>query len=111
MVTWSGDFAPERFAVPATGVQLQKMMKELKTFAEEGDPGQDVLRGEDVALGLPKSIVDAAMALAPMHRASLIALLAGSLANELDEAEQVVDKLAMIVRAQQPARPTRKRRS
>lgn len=106
-VTWSNNFQPERFAIPKTGLDLQKAMNELKVMAD----GDDQIDGDDEeALGLPKPLVEAVLALEPMQRASLGALIAGSLANELVEVRTVAGQLVDALKKQhKPARHGRKR--
>lgn len=112
MVSWSSNFQPERFAIPKTGLDLQTEMTELAALAD-GDDSLDA--GEDTeGLGLPTPLVEAVLALEPMQRASLAALIAGSLANELVDARGVAAQLVSALQQRapkKPARPHRKRGS
>ncbi|MEO6777070.1 MAG: plasmid pRiA4b ORF-3 family protein [Kofleriaceae bacterium] len=84
LVEWAGNFKPERFAIPKTGRDLGREMKQLEELTDQGDDGE-LFDDDDPRLGLPAPLVDAVLALEPMQRASLSALIAGSLANELLE--------------------------
>jgi len=102
MMSWSNGFEPERFKLPKNGQDLRSEMERLKALAD----GDDV---EDLELGgplsdLPKSLVQAVLALPPMARASLAALIAGSLADEVEHAHSIVDQLAAATRAPKPPR-------
>jgi hypothetical protein len=102
-VIWAGDFQPERFALPKAGLDLTREMKQLKKLADEGgeEPG-----GPGPEIGLPSQLVEAVLALEPLHRASLAALIAGSLANELLEVRAAAGSL---IDSLNQARATRKR--
>lgn len=89
---WADGFEPEQFAVPKTGLDLSKPIEELRELADDSFDEQ----GSD----LPRALVDAVLALHPMQRASLGAVIAGSLANELEDALLIINKLAM----QKPSR-------
>ncbi|MBA2544382.1 MAG: plasmid pRiA4b ORF-3 family protein [Deltaproteobacteria bacterium] len=107
MVQWVGDFQPERFAVPKAGRDLREQMEEFRDLAD--DDGMDDIETDEV-LDLPKPLVKAVLALEPMQRASLGALIAGSLADELMELRSVVGQLAAKMREQRkPARAGRRR--
>ena len=96
LMTWSGDFKPERFKVPTNGLDLREEMDRLKALANEDGPFEqpDVDFDDEPMLALPKPLVEAVLALDPMRRASLGALIAGSLANELVTVRQAADRLA-----------------
>jgi hypothetical protein len=83
LVTWSNDFQPEGFVIPKTGLYLQKSMNELMVIGRTGDPDTEA------ELPLPESLVGAVLALKPMQRARLGAMIAGSLARELVEVRTV----------------------
>ena len=100
-VEWSANFQPERFAIPKAGLDLQKAMTKLAAMAngdEAGDDELDLEENDEVAL--PKLLVEAVLALAPMQRASLAAVIAGSLANELLEIHDVARQLAAALKKQ-----------
>ena len=84
--------------------------KELTTqdLADDDDGMDD--REVDEVLDLPKPLVKAVLALEPMQRASLGALIAGSLADELMELRSVVGQLAAKMREhRKPTRAVRRR--
>jgi hypothetical protein len=102
-VSWSGNFQPERFAIPKTGLDLRTSMNELDVMAA-GDDADN----EYDALDLPTPLVEAVLALEPMQRASLSALIAGSLASELVEVRTVSGQLVEELKKQRkPARHVR----
>jgi len=86
-VQWSDNFKPERFSLPKAGRDLRQEIVRLRVLANGDDT--DELDGsdgyDDPTMLLPKQLVEAVLALEPMQRASLNALIAGSLANELLE--------------------------
>jgi Plasmid pRiA4b ORF-3-like protein len=92
----------ERFAVPKS--DLRKEMAELKSLAD-GDE-------DEVAdpTALPRPLVDAVLALEPMQRASLAAVIAGSLANELLDARENVVALATAIKTGQKHGPRKRGR-
>lgn len=95
---WADGFEPEQFAVPKTGLDLGEAIEELRELADGDDEGVD----------LPKPLVDAVLALHPMQRAALGAMIAGSLADELADALVIINKLAT---QQKPARRSKRTRS
>jgi hypothetical protein len=100
LVEWSDGFQPEELAIIT---DLEPGMAELAQYSE------DEVLDED-ALALPDALVEAVLALEPMQRASLAALIAGSLANQLLEAEGIAARLAATIKTQaKPARGGRKR--
>lgn len=110
MKSWSSNFQPERFAIPKSGLDLQKAMDELEEMAN-GDDAFEHGHGEET-LGLPPSLVEAVLALEPMQRASLSALIAGSLANELIEVRAAAGELVTAMQERdrkKSARTHRKR--
>ena len=81
-------------------------MGELEKLAHEG--GEDEL--DEPAFRVPKLLVEAVLALDPMQRASLGALIVGSLANELVEVQSLAAQLADgLKRQHKPARSGRTR--
>jgi hypothetical protein len=81
-------------------------MAQLKQLADRGNddaPGGPLI-------DLPKALVDAVLALPPMGRASLAALIAGSLADEVHHAHSVIDELVAATRAP-PRRPGVRKRT
>jgi hypothetical protein len=63
-------------------------------------------------IGLPEALVQAVLALEPMQRASLAALIAGSLATELIEVQRVAGQLVTAMKdrdKKKSARTHRKR--
>jgi hypothetical protein len=82
-------------------------MDQLKALAKDDDDDEV---GEGPAFGLPKPLIEAVLALEPLQRAALGALIVGSLADELvgmrTAAAQRVDGLK---RQHKPARTDRKR--
>jgi hypothetical protein len=101
-VAWAGGFQAERFAVPKS--DLRKEMAELKSLAD-GDE-------DEVAdpTALPRPLVDAVLALEPMQRASLAAVIAGSLANELLDARENIVALATAIKTGQKHGPRKRGR-
>lgn len=80
MIAWiPKGFDPERFV--ASKKDLTNAIEALRKLAEQPDEGEDV-----VVDGLPRSLVEAAIQLPPMQRASLVALLAASLAEDVHTA-------------------------
>jgi hypothetical protein len=90
---WANDLEPERFSVPKNG-DLRKAIETVRpdVDAHAGD-------GEESFGNLPRAIVQAALQLDPMQRASLAALLAGSLAEEVGQLQSIIQKIAPVVRA------------
>ena len=80
-------FAPERFTAPAR--DLTRAIQELRELADGDDDEAD---DHDLIASLPQDLVNSALALAPMQRASLVALLAGSLATDLTTVVSMLDK-------------------
>jgi len=91
-VQWSDNFKPERFSLPKGGRDLRHEMVSLSVLAK-GDDVDELDDDHDSTMGLPKQLVDAVLALEPMQRASLNALIAGSLANELLETRAAAGSL------------------
>lgn len=107
-VTWSGGFDPERFELPKHGLELRDEMEKLKAFAEgDGDVEDD---GDGPTLDLPAPLVEAVLALDPMKRASLGALIAGSLASELVEVRHAAGQLVAAMKARDQKRAGRSHR-
>jgi hypothetical protein len=113
LVAWSGGFQPERFKLPKTGLDLRDEIENLRALAGGDDPSDpdDLDAADEAMLGLPKPLIDAVLALDPMQRASLGALIGGSLANELLEVRRAADQLAAgaLKRDKKGARAPRKR--
>jgi hypothetical protein len=113
LVTWSNDFKPERFVLPRNGLDLRQEMATLRALADGDDPFEeyDVDPDDGPMLELPRPLVEAVLALDPMQRASLAALLAGSLANEIVEVRHAAGQLvgAMKERDKKKTRGHRKR--
>ena len=80
------------------GLLLQRSMSQLEAMMHDHD-GDDL--EVDDTLGLPGPLVEAVLSLAPIQRASLAALIAGSLANEILE-------LRTAPRAHKPKRAPRR---
>lgn len=99
-VTWSNGFKPERFELPKNGVDLREEMENLKALANSGDPFEeyDIDADDGPIIDLPKPLVQAVLALDPMQRASLGALIAGSLATELVEVRHVAGQLVTAMK-------------
>ena len=90
VAAWAGGYQAERFALPKTGLDLRKEMAELKSLADGAQ--------EEELAALPSPLVDAVLALEPMQRASLAALIAGSLASELLDVRQTAAALATSIK-------------
>ena len=113
LVTWSNDFKPERFVLPNNGLDLREEIAKLRALADGDDPLEehDVDPDDGPILDLPKPLVEAVLALDPMQRAALAALIAGSLANEIVEVRHASGQLAgaMKERDKKKTRGHRKR--
>jgi hypothetical protein len=113
LVTWSNDFKRERFVLPKNGLDLRDKIARLRALAD----GDDRLEEYDVdpddapMVDLPKPLVEAALALDPIEHASLVALIAASLANEIVEVGHAAGQLvgAMKERDKKKSRGYRKR--
>jgi hypothetical protein len=103
LVEWSDGFEPERFALPKKGQDLRSEIARLKALAGGDDSSEPDPAGGSL-VHLPKALVQSVLALAPMARASLAALIAGSLADEVELARSTVDRLASVARRQPPSR-------
>jgi hypothetical protein len=95
MAQWAGDFEPEGFELPRSGRDLRDEMEELKELAEEDDAIGDGVAvrfeiGQAGQAELPAGLVSSVLALDPMQRAALAAVIASSLAYEITEAESIV---------------------
>jgi hypothetical protein len=110
LVEWSEGFQPEHFEPPKTGRDLRREINQLKALAKEDDEDDLDEVDEGAAFGLPKPLIAAVLALEPLQRASLGAVIVGSLADELVKvrtaAAQRVDELKQ---QRKPARTDRKR--
>jgi hypothetical protein len=106
LVAWADGFDPERFSLPKNGHDLRVEMARLKQLADGANPESD---GASGPFDLPKSLIDAVLALPPMERASLVAVIAGSLAEDVHDAYSVVDELAAASRARRTRHGARKR--
>jgi hypothetical protein len=75
-------------------------MENLKALANGDDPFEqyDVDADDGPMMNLPKPLVQAVLALDPMQRASLGALIAGSLATELVEVRHVAGQLVTAMK-------------
>jgi hypothetical protein len=110
LVSWSGNFKPERFLVPKGGLDLQDEMERLEALANGDDPDEEDALDDALPADLPKPLVQAVLALPPMSRASLGALIAGSLADEVEHARSVAEQLASATRTKKAARHTTRSR-
>jgi hypothetical protein len=97
---WAGDFQPEGFELPKGGRNLRRDMEELKALGERDQPD------EGDTFGLPRPFIEAVLALDPMQCASLAALIAGSLAEELVDVRNAATQLLQNTK---PARRPRTR--
>jgi hypothetical protein len=113
LVTWSNDFKPERFVLPKSGLDLREEMATLRALADGDDRFEEYdVDPDDVPMvDLPKPLVEAVLALDPIERASLAALIAASLANEIVEVRHAASQLAgaMKERDKKKTRGHRKR--
>ncbi|MBV8756110.1 MAG: plasmid pRiA4b ORF-3 family protein [Deltaproteobacteria bacterium] len=98
LVEWSDGFEPERFTLPTKGKGLRAEMAELKKLANDDD-GDELGESGGMVTDLPKSLVESVLALPPMARASMAALIAGSLADEVEHARSVVQQVMSAARA------------
>jgi hypothetical protein len=113
LVTWSNDFKPERFVLPKNGLDLREEMARLRALADGDDRFEeyDVDPDDAPVVDLPKPLVEAVLALDPMERASLVALIAASLAHEIVAVWDAAGQLAhaMKERDKKKTRGHRKR--
>lgn len=107
MVAWSEHFDPERFALPKGGVDLRDAIEELEAAGEDDE---DV---EGPLVDLPPLLLDAVLALDPLRRASLAAIIAGSLADELMDVRRVTEQLIVAMKedVKKPRAPRKRARS
>lgn len=114
-MTWSNGFNAEHFALPKHGMDLREEMDHLKAFADDDEPFEEssAESGGGPMMDLPKQLVRTVLALAPMQRASLGALIAGSLASELVEVRHVAGELvtAMQKRDKKKAKAPKHRKT
>ncbi len=104
MVEWSSNFEPERFTLPKGGLELRREITRLESFTEEDDSF------DEYEAELPKHFIQSVLALGPIQRASLGALIAASLADELVEVTAIADQLALaLAKKTLPVRQARKR--
>jgi len=77
-----------------------RAVENLKALANSDDPFEeyDVDSDDGPMMDLPKPLVQAVLALDPMQRASLGALIAGSLATELVEVRHVAGQLVTAMK-------------
>lgn len=101
-------FDPERFR--ATAKDLTRDMAEQRRLAEAADGcscGCDCdcgCGGDDPFTALPHALVEGALALSPIQRASLVAVLAGSLADDVESAvEQLQEADRALAKKAKPA--------
>jgi Plasmid pRiA4b ORF-3-like protein len=108
-VLWAGDFQPERFEVGRTGRDLHREMEQLRELATDDDElGTGFDLEDDELADLPASLVKEVLALEPLQRGALAAVIAGSLAHELTEVLAVAGR--STPRGQGGAAPTGRRR-
>jgi len=96
LVTWSNNFKPERFVLPKNGLDLREKIARLRALADGDDRFEeyDVDPDDAPMVELPKPLVEAVLALDPIERASLVALIAASLANEIVDVRHAAVQLA-----------------
>jgi hypothetical protein len=104
--TWSNDFQPESFTLPKNGLDLRDEIEALKLLGE----GDDGAEGDDAMFVLPEALIETVLALDPMKRASLGALIFTSLANELVETRQAVSQLVVETKKRDSRRAARMHR-
>ena len=85
-------FEPERY-VESTK-DLTRDIGELRRLADEDDLDPFGYDGNDLLGSLPRSLVEQVLALTPMHRATLAAILAGSLADQLTSVVEQLEEAA-----------------
>ena len=99
LAEWADGFDPEAFDLPKGGRALSLAPNGFR----DSDDDDDDLEGDgnlgDAAMSLPRQLVDKVLKLEPMQRASLAALIAGSLADEVIQARNVAQQLISSVRA------------
>ena len=99
MVEWSNGFESERFALPKGGRELRAEMARYAALARGDEAGgEDLDDVDDDRVEPPRQLVKAVLALDPGRRASLAAIIAGSLADELLQARSAMGKLVEIIR-------------
>lgn len=91
-----GDFDPERFELPEKGRLLAREMAQRSGFGSGAD--DDAGDGDDDEVdpetGLPMRLVEAVLELPPLQRAALGALIMGTLASELIDANEMAAEKA-----------------
>jgi hypothetical protein len=91
LVEWAPqDFDPEAFVT--AGSDQSRDIEELRHLAD-GD-SEDVEDDCDLLASLPRPLLEATLALHPMQRASLVALLTGSLANDVASIATLLEESA-----------------
>lgn len=99
---WAQGFQPELFPMPKKGLALRPSMEELRELADgDGDIDDEV--------GLPRAFVEEILALDPMRRASLVALITASLVEDIGEAVAIIDKLTAAKPTKRGHSPRRSR--
>lgn len=106
-LAWLGEpYAPEQFSMPAGGRDLRRDIAALIAAGEEDPPDVD-----HSFVDLPRPLVEAVLAMPPHQRAALAAMIAGSLANELEDAMLLLDQHLAATRAPKtPRTPGRTRK-
>ncbi len=101
-----GPIDPERFSVPTGGRDLRRDIAALVAAGEDDPPDVD-----HSFVDLPRPLVEAVMGMPPHQRAALAAVIAGSLADELEDAMLLLDQHRAAARAPKaPRAPGRARK-
>jgi hypothetical protein len=109
-VTWSNNFKAERFVLPKHGLDLREEMENLKALADDPSEEYDLAPDDGPMMDLPKQLVQTVLSLDPMQRASLTALIAGSLATELVEVRHATGQLVSAMQERDKKTNARKHR-
>jgi len=119
LLEWVGELEPEAFELPRAGRDLRGEIEELRELADGGDAIDDFVglpigMGEAGQTDLPTALVSTVLALDPMQRAALAAVIASSLAYEVTEAQTIAVGRSASELLEQPTaprgRPSRRRR-
>jgi hypothetical protein len=106
LCNWAGDFDPELFSLPKGGRDLADEIDEARELA--GDSVEsDQAAGLPSEIDVPEALVQATLALPPMQRAALGAIIAGSLVDEVVRLDATIG----LLQRHAAAPPNRKRRS
>ena len=110
LLEWAGELDPEAFELPRAGRDLRGEIEELRDLADGGDAmenfvGLPIGMGQEGQTDLPTALVSTVLALDPMQRAALAAVIASSLAYEVTEAHTISVGRSASELLEQPTTP------